>query len=104
VAYAVDYTDDWQHVDGVEDGTYTPPGGSGVAVKVRRDTLRRSDIQGSTLGVSPGDVPFIVWKIGGKAEVNATLSVGSDTYMVIEVAFERGDGAQHRLICREQVT
>lgn len=104
MAYAVDYSDDWQHVDGVEDGTYTPPGGSAQAVKVRRSELRRSDIQGSVVGVSPGDVPFVVWNIAGKAEVNATLAVAGVTYTVIEVAFRRADGTQHRLICREQVT
>ena len=101
---AVDYGDDFQWVDGTEAASYTPPGGNSVSVTVKRDSLRRSDIQGSVHGVSTGDVPFVVWGIGGDAEVNATLTVGSTTYNVIEVAFRRGDLVQHRLICREQVS
>ena len=101
---AVDYGDDFQWVDGTEAASYTPPGGNSVSVTVKRDSLRRSDIQGSVHGVSTGDVPFVVWGIGGDAEVNATLTVGSTTYTVIEVAFRRGDLVQHRLICREQVS
>lgn len=102
MTWTTDYSADWQFIDGVTDGTYTPPGGSGSAVKVLRDRLTRRDLSGGPLGIDPTDVPWVVWLLSADAQPQGTLAVGSDTFTVISNE-TRADGAQQRLICRKQV-
>jgi hypothetical protein len=104
VSFAVDYSTNYQHLDGIEDATYTPPGGAGVAVKVRQDSLRFSDLAGSVLGIAPGDIPFLVWLLGATdATSEAVLTVGAVSYRVIgaEIAPDR---SVQRVICRKYVS
>lgn len=104
MSYIVDYSANYAHVDGVEDATLTPLTGSAVNnVKVRRGTLAINDIQGSTIGLRPGDVPFVVWLgtlQGAALTAEATLTVGSVSYKILSVA-TRGDTAQARIVCRQ---
>jgi len=104
MAWTVDYSGDHQYVDGVGAGTYTPKGGAGQAVNCFPAEINRSDLTG-TPGVSPSDRVFVVWGIttGQASPQGDTLLFDSVTYSIIGAA-HRGDDAQHRLICRKQVS
>lgn len=63
-AYAL-YADDYQHVDGIEDVTYTPKNPSGAAVssvKAKRGDLNRKEISlGGNVGIEPTDIVFTLY-------------------------------------------
>lgn len=104
--YSVDFSADWQFVDGVKDATFqNPEDVSTTAVKVRRDTLSKQDMAGTLVGLSPADIPFQVWGLdaGTRIEPNGTLVVDSISYRILGGEF-RGDLAQARVYCRERVS
>ena len=67
---SVDYQDDWQYLDGIEDLTfsfgpqrYTSQTASGNVAKAKRSALtdREVAIAASTVGFEPTDIVFVVW-------------------------------------------
>lgn len=67
---SVDYQDDWQYLDGIEDLTfsfgpqrYTSQTASANVAKAKRSALtdREVAIAASTVGFEPTDIVFVVW-------------------------------------------
>lgn len=107
MSYIVDYDNDYLHVDGTETGSYTAPDGTTVSgVVFRRGSLSHSDMQnGMSFGVSPGDIPFVVFAatLGGLVpETNGLITVGGVSYTVLVVT-TRADAVQYRCIARQVV-
>lgn len=106
MTYSVDFSADWQHVDGVESASYTSADGltTVATIHVRRSTLSKADYAGGEFGYVPTDLPLIVWKDGLDAtvpEIDGTIVLGGVTYTVVGFA-NRGDLSQYRLVVRRQ--
>jgi len=104
--YSVDYSGDWQHVEGVDNAQYTLPDATTPAygsVKIRIGSFTRSDYAGG-FGVSPRDVPITIWleTLDVEPRINGVLTVGGVDYTIIGVLSRRPDGAQMRLQCRRE--
>ena len=106
MAYIVDYSSDYDHVEGVVDATYVDTNSNtDTGVKVRKGSLTMGDIQGALFGIVPGDVPFTVW-VGTLSTatlgVNGQLTSEGTAYTVIGVLNTAPDGSQTRIVCRKE--
>lgn len=106
MSYVVDYSNDWKHIDGVEEATYTDPAGKiDTLVKVLRGALSRSDLQGGLIETSVGDIPWTVWMgriINGELLPNGRLVVGTVGYTLIGILSVLPDGSQTRILTRKE--
>lgn len=101
MSWSVDYSDSWQFVDGVTDGTiYPPASNTGTAVKVRSDLITHRELAGGAFGITPTDSAFHVWLATPLQE--GRLVIGSVSYTVLSVE-PRPDGAYCRVLARKRV-
>lgn len=63
-----DIAGDWQHIEGVEEVTFTPQNPAGAAIAnvkaLRRQLSRGAQFLGGAAGIEPTDVPWHLWKYG----------------------------------------
>jgi len=103
--YPVDYSGDWQFMDGVSDATYTDPSGNyDATIKVKMGRITMLDIQGANFQVSPTDTPFTVFLdtlSGATLEPNGKIVVDGVTYVVRGVLWTKPDLTKARVITRK---
>ena len=106
MSYSVDYSDEWQHVEGVVDATYTSPDGATTysKCKVRLGATAAGDYAGG-IGGSVQTLSAIIWPLAsdeGEAAVTtvepqAKLTISGTTYRIVAVPYRRADGTQYKV-------
>ena len=102
MSWAVDYSDAWRALDGVQDAElYLPNSATKTAdVKVRADTLTAREIAGGAFGIGPTDDAWFVW--GAEPVQEGRIVIGSASYTVLSV--ERSPhGGYVRVATRKRV-
>lgn len=103
---SVDYSEDWQWVDGVETLSITPkdPASSPIdsVQGVRTSVLESGSPLGADYGPSPESVTFYVWAatLGGYVPNQGDIVTDeSSISWVVDSTSLRSDAAQRRLLC-----
>ena len=108
---AADIATDWQHVDGIEDVTYTrrlPSGDATDAAKAHRESLNfRETMLNGPAGLQPTDIVWVLWA----ATLAYTPSQGdtitdsaADVWAILSAtgATIGATAIKYRCICRKQ--
>jgi hypothetical protein len=109
VTIAADLAESWQHVEGVEDVTFTPqnpPEPPVNNVKAKRRVLNRRSIQQfAAVALEPDDIVFHLWvsTLGGKTPKNGDLitDAGGVKFTILSQALESLQ-QRWRAACRKQ--
>ncbi len=100
-----DYSGDYAFHPGVQPATVTTPNGTLLSgLHVRRDELTVADYSGAVVGLTPGDLVFILWGYAaGEIPIDSRLTTTDDSvsFTVIGDAW-RGDRNQHRVFVRRR--
>lgn len=104
MSFPVDYSGAWAVLDGIEDGTISPPlSATTAAVKVRKDLPTGKELSGGAFGIAPTDDAFFLWATGGTApQQEGKLTVGAVSWTILQVV-RRPDSAFWRIIARKRV-
>ena len=102
MAYVVDYSNDHQHVDGIEVFQYSGEG-TPANVNVRRGSARRGDFSGD-FGTAAEDLTLVVWHAPDviiKKEETLTDASGAG-YTIVDISMRRPDKVQTVVVGRLQ--
>ncbi len=108
--YVVDYTGEWNYIDGVETGSVQPqnaPAAPILNVKMRRGEVSRSmlGVVSGGLAIQPTDQQFAVWTatLAGYTLQNGDfLTDGNGTVWTCLLVKQRADNAQATAVVRGQ--
>lgn len=107
MSYIVDRSQEWRHVDGVVNATYTRPDET-VFTKVKVRLGRRVAGDFATgIGGSVSAVPMVVWPYASDGatavetlESGGQFAIGSVTYQIVTIDDVRSDGSQWKVTCK----
>jgi hypothetical protein len=107
VAYTIDLSGSYQHVDGVETLTYAKRNADGsktnTTIYGRRGLSARTEYGGGDFAESSRDVEWALWPGAVTVAVGDAISDGSKTYLIMQQTDRRGDGSQVVVMTTEQV-